>query len=244
MFNIPPSPAYPILPRPKNMTKKKPPNMSLMKSSQWSFSSGLDAQAYPSPPMTNSPTSPKRSQFPEERPVYVHEASTTAPPSLSVPGIEAARSSMMASQVLPAPSSVPPFTFGMPGPPLPFGDPRNDLQPRRRSQSIPPYHLAYHRPNLLQQTVLPPPVVSPHAQLIQGSMINTSGGPVSLATVVGKIARAGTRRTKAHVARACQNCKKAHLSCDDERPCTRCVATRKEVSLFNISGSQLAVKDN
>lgn len=38
-----------------------------------------------------------------------------------------------------------------------------------------------------------------------------------------------TRRTKAHVASACVNCKKAHLSCDIQRPCTRCVATGKQV---------------
>jgi Fungal Zn(2)-Cys(6) binuclear cluster domain len=222
MFNNPPPPpSYPLLPRPQNMTRKKPPNMSLIKSCQWP---SLDAQAYPSPPMTNSPTSPKRSQFSEERPVHVHEAAT-APPSASI----GPPRPMMGSQVLPPPSSVPPFMFSMPGPPLPYG---HDPQPRRRSQSIPPYQLSYPRPpDMLQQSSLPPPVMTTHGQLIPGTLINTSTGAVSLATVVGKIARAGTRRTKAHVARACQNCKKAHLSCDDERPCTRCVATRKEVSL-------------
>lgn len=38
------------------------------------------------------------------------------------------------------------------------------------------------------------------------------------------------RRTKAHVASACINCKKAHLSCDVQRPCGRCVASGKQVS--------------
>ena len=38
-----------------------------------------------------------------------------------------------------------------------------------------------------------------------------------------------TRRTKAHVASACVNCKRAHLSCDIQRPCIRCVATGKQV---------------
>ncbi|KAF1829306.1 hypothetical protein BDW02DRAFT_170568 [Decorospora gaudefroyi] len=36
------------------------------------------------------------------------------------------------------------------------------------------------------------------------------------------------RRTKAHVASACVNCKKAHLSCDIQRPCGRCVASGKQ----------------
>ncbi|TIA38942.1 hypothetical protein D6C78_03643 [Aureobasidium pullulans] len=37
----------------------------------------------------------------------------------------------------------------------------------------------------------------------------------------------GGRRAKTHVANACNNCKRAHLSCDVERPCGRCVATGK-----------------
>ena len=39
-----------------------------------------------------------------------------------------------------------------------------------------------------------------------------------------------TRRTKAHVASACVNCKKKHLGCDPARPCRRCVLSGKEVS--------------
>ncbi|PYH82279.1 hypothetical protein BO82DRAFT_64943 [Aspergillus uvarum CBS 121591] len=37
------------------------------------------------------------------------------------------------------------------------------------------------------------------------------------------------RRTKAHVASACVNCKKKHLGCDPARPCRRCVLSGKEV---------------
>ena len=39
------------------------------------------------------------------------------------------------------------------------------------------------------------------------------------------------RRAKAHVASACVNCKRAHLSCDVQRPCSRCIAGGKEVRL-------------
>ena len=47
---------------------------------------------------------------------------------------------------------------------------------------------------------------------------------------VPRIPRSGVhRKNKSHVARACANCKKAHLSCDTSRPCARCVSTRKEV---------------
>jgi len=42
----------------------------------------------------------------------------------------------------------------------------------------------------------------------------------------------GGRKSKAHVASACVNCKRAHLSCDVQRPCARCVAAGKQVSLL------------
>jgi hypothetical protein len=40
------------------------------------------------------------------------------------------------------------------------------------------------------------------------------------------------RKAKTHVASACVNCKRAHLSCDVQRPCARCTASGKQVSLF------------
>lgn len=38
-----------------------------------------------------------------------------------------------------------------------------------------------------------------------------------------------SRRGKTHVQKACVNCKKAHLSCDAQRPCARCIASGKQV---------------
>ncbi|KEQ72449.1 hypothetical protein M436DRAFT_48601 [Aureobasidium namibiae CBS 147.97] len=52
-----------------------------------------------------------------------------------------------------------------------------------------------------------------------------TAGP-SIARSFSNIGRSG-KRAKAHVANACNNCKRAHLSCDVERPCGRCVATGK-----------------
>jgi len=43
-----------------------------------------------------------------------------------------------------------------------------------------------------------------------------------------------TRKTKAHVASACVNCKKKHLRCDSSRPCRRCVQSGKEVRVSPI----------
>lgn len=54
------------------------------------------------------------------------------------------------------------------------------------------------------------------------------------ASVPGQATRSltqkSTRRTKAHVASACVNCKKKHLGCDPARPCRRCVLAGKAVS--------------
>lgn len=53
--------------------------------------------------------------------------------------------------------------------------------------------------------------------------------PAPLASQVPLRNTKTARRNKAHVASACVNCKRAHLSCDIQRPCTRCVTSGKEV---------------
>jgi hypothetical protein len=45
----------------------------------------------------------------------------------------------------------------------------------------------------------------------------------------------GTRRTKAHVASACVNCKKKHLGCDPARPCRRCLLSGKEATCVDVT---------
>ncbi|KAI5805142.1 hypothetical protein EDC01DRAFT_358657 [Geopyxis carbonaria] len=42
------------------------------------------------------------------------------------------------------------------------------------------------------------------------------------------------RRPKSHVASACVNCKKAHLACDNRRPCPRCVGLGKQESCVDV----------
>ncbi|KAJ5102372.1 hypothetical protein NUU61_004594 [Penicillium alfredii] len=48
-------------------------------------------------------------------------------------------------------------------------------------------------------------------------------------------AHKSTRRTKAHVASACVNCKKKHLGCDPARPCRRCVLSGKASSCVDVT---------
>ncbi|KAM6533587.1 hypothetical protein FALCPG4_006559 [Fusarium falciforme] len=42
------------------------------------------------------------------------------------------------------------------------------------------------------------------------------------------------RKTKGHVASACVPCKRAHLRCDAQRPCSRCVTNGKEESCVDV----------
>ena len=52
--------------------------------------------------------------------------------------------------------------------------------------------------------------------------------------VPGQLSPRATRRTKAHVASACVNCKKKHLRCDAARPCRRCISTGKEATCQDV----------
>ncbi|KAL4872870.1 hypothetical protein BDV12DRAFT_210175 [Aspergillus spectabilis] len=58
----------------------------------------------------------------------------------------------------------------------------------------------------------------------------TTAGPASRV-----LPQKTTRRTKAHVASACVNCKKKHLGCDPARPCRRCVLSGKEASCVDVT---------
>ncbi|KAK5165589.1 uncharacterized protein LTR77_009118 [Saxophila tyrrhenica] len=53
-------------------------------------------------------------------------------------------------------------------------------------------------------------------------------GVSSAAGPAGSTLARPARKSKAHVASACINCKRAHLSCDVQRPCARCVASGKQ----------------
>lgn len=45
----------------------------------------------------------------------------------------------------------------------------------------------------------------------------------------GRLISQEGRKAKTHVASACVNCKRAHLSCDVQRPCAHCITSGKQV---------------
>jgi hypothetical protein len=201
--------------------RRRQANITLTKSTQWSFPANADDPAYISPPMSDSPTSPKRFQFPEERTTAPGEPTSGA----SLPESTAPPSTMTSFQTYPAPTPILPQHF-------PFGPVRV-----LSSGAIQPFNPGVQQAQFRHQEMQPQGQVlrTYSGQPILGTAVV---GPVSIPTQqVPRIPRVTPRRGKAHVAKACQNCKKAHLSCDDARPCSRCVATRKEVGLLKYLSS-------
>ncbi|KAK3721005.1 hypothetical protein LTR37_003295 [Vermiconidia calcicola] len=110
----------------------------------------------------------------------------------------------------PVASFVPPQYYAgyVPYPPPPFSVPTGPTH----GPSASALGIAQHRP----------PATTPPLTVTSGT------SEVGLATT-----RTG-RKSKAHVASACINCKRAHLSCDVQRPCARCVASGKQDTCYDV----------
>lgn len=230
-----------LVPNPSDWQQRRP-NLALTKSPLWSYSAGLDAQAYPSPPMSDTPTSPRKSS--QQLATSSHNGSGTFAPQTGTT-TTTTTSTTTTTTTTTATTSAP--VVGAPprvlGAPLPITDSpqvyaqqqqamyvpqRQDLQPRPPGLAI-PGRAMYSETFAASSQVSMAPVLGAQqfgVQLPPG----VYAGPVSAPTTgVPRITRT-SRRTKAHVAKACQNCKKAHLSCDTARPCARCVASGKQVT--------------
>lgn len=64
--------------------------------------------------------------------------------------------------------------------------------------------------------------------------VTASGGTDEAGDEAQSASPATMKRHKAHVASACSNCKRAHLACDEARPCRRCIAIKRESSCMDI----------
>ncbi|KIW06850.1 hypothetical protein, variant 3 [Verruconis gallopava] len=203
------------------------PDLTLTKSPRWSYSHSLE-QAYPSPPMSDTPTSPRRSSL------YLETTSSSAYPgsystshgrqAYPLPATDM-EGTMLASS---ASYQQPPYGHDSRGyyPP----QQRPELQPRPMS------HLPYPS-QTYDQYLSATPSSMPMIHTGQHPMVGGPTypqGPTSLSSSSAPRAQRTTRRTKAHVAKACQNCKKAHLSCDEARPCARCVASGKQATCIDV----------
>lgn len=186
-------------------------------------------QGYPSPPMSEpqSPSQRPARTVESERLQYTAPASTQHRPESGLP--------------LPPPSSA-------------LFDPRQTLPSHNIHQQRPPYpgghhqqHQAHHyQPGRVTERppygAPPPPPSYAYGYAAAGASPYVLGAqqagpqtqPAAMIAPPATRPAKPARRTKAHVASACVNCKKAHLSCDVQRPCGRCVASGKQVSRSRI----------
>lgn len=176
--------------------------------------------SYPSPPMSESSPSRRSSRYSEE-----DRPRPAAAPSSSL---------RTQSTSYEAPAATPAIV--LPGPqqlPQPFGgETRAEAQQPYRPESMLQHYEAAHTTATQQMGQLPAfgyhgtsPAIFPSQS--SGPQFNPSEF-----TPPNPRGPKPARRTKAHVASACINCKRAHLSCDVQRPCARCIATGKQVSFF------------
>ncbi|KAI5868478.1 hypothetical protein GGS23DRAFT_32963 [Durotheca rogersii] len=189
-------------------------------------------RAYPSPPMSGSPPPP----LPQKPNPEVGDRGQGAFQPASHDVYRSSSAISGGEYRAPAPAappqpSLPPPTVG----PRPF---HPEGQERR------PY--LYHRPeetlgrpiayppqpgSMIPQPQYPlPPVVGPSLDPTPYSMSSNSQGVENPTYTSPK----SQRKTKGHVASACVPCKRAHLRCDAQRPCSRCMSNGKEDSCVDV----------
>ncbi|KAF1989268.1 hypothetical protein K402DRAFT_268601 [Aulographum hederae CBS 113979] len=199
--------------------QRAPPGLSVVTSgSKEIHSAGLgDQQPYPSPPMSGSP------------PPSLPPASSSSGPhaSSSVLGSTTAGYSTSHDGSLPVLAAPP--VYAPPAARVPQYHTPATSNPRETFSQLPQeYQSQEPHPSTAQQFSQRYPHAG-HSQL-EGQ---SGGGESSFAAAQSPAVRGprggGGRRAKAHVRTACVNCKKAHLSCDDARPCSRCISTGKTV---------------
>ncbi|KAI1409618.1 hypothetical protein F5Y13DRAFT_193123 [Hypoxylon sp. FL1857] len=108
----------------------------------------------------------------------------------------------------------------------------------------PPY--SYHRPEETMGRPMtypqPPGPMVPQAQYPLPPVVGPSLGPSTYAMPTNPqgaenppyTSPKSQRKTKGHVASACVPCKRAHLRCDAQRPCSRCLSNGKEDSCVDV----------
>lgn len=164
--------------------------------------------SYPSPPMSNPPSPPR---FPQDRP-----ASPPREPRIAAAATASTTTafSMPIAAVTSAAYGTPLHTPRTPGPFAHADTTTATTQTSHTSsaysysQSFPAYSSSQTLPDFGSQSTAVPESSTGH----QSASVR------------------GGRKSKAHVASACINCKRAHLSCDVNRPCGRCVSSGKQVS--------------
>lgn len=100
----------------------------------------------------------------------------------------------------------------------------------------------FNSPRRATAVLLPPPQYLPrasessnesHTPLHRADTVPSAViSPQPIAGLARSDSTRSAQRPKTHVPNACNNCKRAHLSCDVARPCSRCVQTGRMVCHF------------
>ncbi|KAJ5667021.1 hypothetical protein N7507_002885 [Penicillium longicatenatum] len=191
-----------------------PPSLTTAQFGQPRFNSGPEGFPLNRPWSTNargcSPRAPlprqSMSGSPREEPAVTSEESRPRYPPTSLPTVTSAGEALLTTGT--SPSQLPPAIHDPLSAPIRsrYGD----------------------QPLVFGSPQLPPGALAPQYPL--------SGLDPSLAGQSSRsLAPKSTRRTKAHVASACVNCKKKHLGCDPARPCRRCVLAGKAASCVDVT---------
>ncbi|KAI5917235.1 hypothetical protein F4810DRAFT_67188 [Camillea tinctor] len=184
-------------------------------------------RAYPSPPMSGSspPLPPKPNQEAGDRGQGVFQT-----PSHDV---YRAGSTVQGGDYRAAPPQ-PPLPHPPPGVrPYPLDAPDRMPYPYRRPEETMGRPIAYPpQPGpMVPQSQYPlPPVAGPSLGATPYPIPGNPQGPESSPFTSPK----SQRKTKGHVASACVPCKRAHLRCDAQRPCSRCLSNGKEDACIDV----------
>ncbi|CCT65078.1 uncharacterized protein FFUJ_04779 [Fusarium fujikuroi IMI 58289] len=180
-------------------------------------------RAYPSPPMSGSPPLPsKQPQDAGDRgqaPVGYSASSQTdtywGNSNQQLPTDHRGPANMQTTLprlFQPGPSDAPPFSY-------------------RRTEETLPRPVSYIQPggpSMPQSSGYIPPGIpgapSSYTSSVRPSVVENQ--PMT--------SPKSQRKTKGHVASACVPCKRAHLRCDAQRPCSRCITNGKEESCVDV----------
>ncbi|ROW09401.1 hypothetical protein VMCG_02244 [Cytospora schulzeri] len=111
---------------------------------------------------------------------------------------------------------------------MPYAFPRPEDQVQRPLSS----YASQHSQFIPQHPYLPAPAPMPAAGAMPGYPVNSR--PPTQESQQSFASPKSQRKTKGHVASACVPCKKAHLRCDAQRPCTRCMQNGKEDACVDV----------
>ncbi|KAI0840976.1 hypothetical protein F5Y06DRAFT_234672 [Hypoxylon sp. FL0890] len=185
-------------------------------------------RAYPSPPMSGSPPPLPPKPNPEigdrGQGGFQPASHDAYRPSSAVPGGEYRAVPPQPPLLPPTTSSTRPFVSeGPERTPYSYHRPEETMG-RPMSYAQPP------GPMVPQAQYPLPPVVGPNLGPSPYPMPTNPQGTENPPYTSPK----SQRKTKGHVASACVPCKRAHLRCDAQRPCSRCLSNGKEDSCVDV----------